>query len=551
VDLSPAGLDNRQKQLLEQQRQLGQFDRSRFHLDDQIDMEILQEGIDLELLYLREIREWEWDPRLHDSFPYYDPREILAVRMADLIHGNYAPAAERFRALTGQMKELPELLRQVKGHLKKPAPVYTRHAIEDNRGRIEFFKGEVADFLANTGEVPPTLRVEAQSAYQGALSALGDFQKFLEQDLLPRSNGDWRLGADRFHKKFPLALATETTPEVAVARAETAFKVARGELFQAAVYLHKELFPGKPAAETSTNPAVQARLIRAVFEELSRDHPGATELVEAHRKNLMGLREFIEAHHLLRLPSPDTLAVKEMPPFKRGISAAEYLAPGVLDPNPKWQATYYVDPVDPSWPPQQLDSYLRANNTYEVQLTAIHEAYPGHHTQFSYSRRNLNPLRAVLWNAPMVEGWAVYGENLMTRLGYGGGKNIRYQFFARRGDMIVATNVLLDVRLHCGQMSETEAVRFMVEEGFQEQAEAEKKLVRAQLDSTQLSQYFLGYDEILQLERDYRIWKKEQFQQQEFDEGLIGHGSVAVKFLRKYLLPPPGAEKQEGPGRLP
>jgi len=144
----------------------------------------------------------------------------------------------------------------------------------------------------------------------------------------------------------------------------------------------------------------------------------------------------------------------------------------------------------------------------------------------------------------MVEGWAVYGENLMTRLGYGGGKNVRYLFFARRGDMIVATNVLLDVQLHTGQMSEAEAVRFMVEEGFQEQAQAEKKLVRAQLDTTQLSQYFLGYDEILQLEREYRVWKKGQFKQQEFNEGLIGDGSIAVKYLRKYLLPASTAAKK-------
>src|SRR6476660_5772503 len=112
----------------------------------------------------------------------------------------------------------------------------------------------------------------------------------------------------------------------------------------------------------------------------------------------------------------------------------------------------------------------------------MHEAYSGHYTQYYVARQNLNPLRAVLWDPPFVEGWAVYGENLMTRLGYGGVKNARYRFFALRGDMIVATNALIDAQLHSEQMTEAEAVRFMVEEGFQEQAQAEKKLRRAKLD---------------------------------------------------------------------
>jgi uncharacterized protein (DUF885 family) len=171
-----------------------------------------------------------------------------------------------------------------------------------------------------------------------------------------------------------------------------------------------------------------------------------------------------------------------------------------------------------------------------VQLTAMHEAYPGHHTQCYYARQDLNPLRAVLWNAPFVEGWAVYGVNLMTRLGYGGDRNARYRFFETQEAMIVATNTLIDIKLHIGQMSEQEAVKFMVDEGYQEKAKAEKKLLRAQLDTTQLCQYFLGYDEILELERDYHQMKKDAFNQREFDEALVGHGSIAVKYLRNYLL---------------
>jgi uncharacterized protein (DUF885 family) len=536
ADLSPRGLKLRQRVLDQQKLRLASIDRGGLPLDEQVDAEIMSDGINLELLYLAEIKDWEGDPRLYDSFPYYDPREMVAGRISDIIHGDFAPLETRLRSLLGLLQKLPSFLRQVKDQLKNPARVYTEQAIEDNKGRIELLKREVVDFIRTSRAASEGLCAQAEEAANSAVQALEDYQRFLEQDLLPRSSGDWRLGSDRYHKKFPLALQTELTPESVIPRAEAAFKKARQELFQLSVRLHRELFPQRPLPKPQNDPRVQNQIIRAVKDELSKDHPKAENLVEAHRHNLDDFRSFIAMHTLLELPPKETLVVKEMPLFKRGVAAAEYLAPGVLDPKPQWQATYYVDPIDPSWNPARVESYLRANNRYEVQLTAMHEAYPGHHTQYYYSRRNLNPLRAVLWNAPFVEGWAVYGENLMIRLGYAGDKTARYQFFARRGDMIVAANILMDIQLHCGQMSPEEAVRFMVEEGFQEQAQAEKKLLRAKLDSTQLAQYFLGYDEILELEGDYRKFQNDAFNQRAFDEALIGHGSIAVKQLRKYLL---------------
>ena len=534
-DYSVRGIELRDRVLQQQKLRLASVDKGRLPLEEQIDAEILSDGIDLELLYLREIREWERDPRLQDTFPYYDPREIVATRVSDILHGDFSSVEARLRSLTSLMKGLPEFLQQIQSQLKNPARLYTEQAIADNSGRLELFQGEMAEFVRAAG-VSASLRDNAEAARKAALAGLKGYQRFLEQDLLPRSSGDWRLGADLFRKKFPLALQTTVTPEALAAKARQAFQHARQELFTVAVALHGELFPGKAVPGTDASPEAQSRLILLVKDALSKDHPSAAGLVEAHRKNLDDFRRFIVEHDLIALPPAETLIVREIPPFKRGSAAAEYLAPGVLERRDKWVATYFVDPIDPTWDAARVESILRGNNDYEVQLTAMHEAYPGHHTQFYLARQNLNPLRAVLWNASFVEGWAVYGENLMTRLGYGGAKNARYRFFALRGDMIVATNALIDAQLHSGQMTEDKAVRFMVEEGFQEQAQAEKKLHRAKLDTTQLSQYFLGLDEIQQLENDVKARAGAGFRQREFNEKLAGHGSIAVKHLRRYFF---------------
>jgi hypothetical protein len=102
---------------------------------------------------------------------------------------------------------------------------------------------------------------------------------------------------------------------------------------------------------------------------------------------------------------------------------------------------------------------------------------------------------------------------------------------------VCAANLILDVKLQRGQMSEEEAVRFMVEDGFQEKATAEKKLLRAKLDSTQLCQYFLGLDEIEELARDYEVrTHKTDRVHAAFNRKLIGHGSIAVSYLRGYVM---------------
>jgi len=544
-DFGAEALAARGRELRAQRDALGKLDSKSWSADDRVDADILRDGIDLELLYLDEIRDWEWDPRLHDSFPYYDPREMVAERLTGIMHGDYAPLPARLASLTSLLNGVPKLLDQYRAALKRPARVYTEHGIEDNRGRIELVQGEVAEFVksATAGGATAEAGAGAEKARVAALAALEQYQKFLEQELLPRSDGDWRLGAARYAKKFPLALQTRLTPTEVVPRAEKAFQEARQELFALALKLHAKLLPKdkRPAAPKPGGPpvdtATQKRIIEAVRDELSKDHPAAADYVTNEWRSLDRLRAFIQDKDLVELPPAQSLRTIEMPAFKRGVIAAEYLAPGMLDRQSEWRATYSVDPIDPKWAAEKTETHLRANNRYTAELRAIHEAYPGHHVQTWYSRRNLNPLRAVLWNAPMVEGWAVYGEDVMGKLGWGGKENDRYRFFTLRGHMVVATNVLLDIKLHSGQMTDAEAVRFMVDEGMQETTVAEKKLVRAELDTTQLAQYFLGYSEIMELERDYRAKVGDAaFKQRVFDEALISHGSIPVKYLRRYLL---------------
>ncbi|HEX8907644.1 MAG TPA: DUF885 domain-containing protein [Anaeromyxobacteraceae bacterium] len=518
-DLTPAGVQRRVAELQAQQRELAAEDRKALDADGQVDAAILQDGIALELLELTEIREWAWDPRLRDGFTYYDPREVVAARLSDMVHGSWGTVAERRQAVASQLAALPAWLHARERSMEQVSKVHLAQAVEDNRGRIAFFETEVAAFTRGDAR--------AERACAAAVKALRAHQAFLEKTLPARATRDWRLGPELFRKKYPLALQTDLTPDETVKAAWEDFGRSRDELEEVSARLAAQLFPAEPKLGG-------AALIARVKDAIAGDHPKRGELVEASAAKLDLLRAFLDQHQVVTLPPKETLSVLPMPEFKRGGGGAEYMSPDALDRKAPFHGTYYVEPVDPTWSAEKAESYLRGYNDYEITLTAAHEALPGHHTQAWWARRDPSALRATLWSGPFAEGWAVYGEGLVVKDGFGGEKNDRYRFMDLRGHMIVASNALLDAALQGGHMTDEEAVRFMVEQGFQEKAQAERKLLRAKLDSTQLSQYFIGFAEIGRLEKEAR--KAGAFDQRQFDEKLLSHGTIAVKHLRRFVL---------------
>jgi uncharacterized protein (DUF885 family) len=527
-DLSTRHVERRIAELVELRKRLDAVDRSGLSADERVDADIMSDGIGLELLEMEEIRQWHWDPRLIDPFTYFDPREIVADRLSSLVHATWGTEAERRDALVGQLRAVPRIIESRERVLSvdKVSKVHLDQAVKENLGRIAFFEKELPPYTKGNAA--------AEESRVDALFALTNYEKFLEKILPERVGADWRLGAELYRKKFPLALQTDLKPEELVRLARQDFDAARAELYAVARKLAGEIFPGQPVPPEGAAPAEQAKLIGRVRDALSKDHPAPDALVRVSAAQIQRLRALVQAKGIVDLPPADTLSVEPEPEYKRGAAGAEYLSPGALDRSAPFHGTYYVDPVDPTWPKDKVESYMRANNDYEIALTAAHEAIPGHHTQAWWARRDPSILRATLWSGPFAEGWAVYAEGLLVKLGLGDAKNDRYRFFDLRGRMIVAANAILDVGLQGGTMTDEEALRFMIEDGFQERAQAEKKLLRAKLDSTQLCQYFLGWAEIERLEHDVR--QKGGFNQRRFDEALLSHATIAVKHLRQYVL---------------
>ncbi|MDQ3880069.1 MAG: DUF885 domain-containing protein, partial [Chloroflexota bacterium] len=236
----------------------------------------------------------------------------------------------------------------------------------------------------------------------------------------------------------------------------------------------------------------------------------------------------------------DPLEIIWTPVFLRSGAGAMLIPPGPLDRGLK--SYFCITPMPENWTPEQVESNLREDNARMLRLLTIHEAVPGHYLQLAYANRAESLVRAIFMSGVFVEGWAVYVTQVMMDLGYGADDPalmlVHWKYFLR-----AITNAIIDIGIHAGQMDEAEAMRLMVDEGFQERSEAAEKWNRARLTSTQLCEYFVGSLEMTDLEWDARrraAAEGRPFVYREHLESVISHGSPPPRALRRILSAPPG-----------
>ncbi len=495
------------------------IDTLRLSATNKLDYKVLENEIDSQLLRYEELRPYENSPVTYTR--------LIGSAINSLITREFAPLSERLRKVMWRLKRISILVRQARTNLKNPPEVQTQTAIKQNRGNINLISNDVAKVL----ERLPAWKDSLAQPIEMAVKALTGFQEFLEKGLLDRSAGDFRLGKKLFEKKLRLTLQSDLDPGEIIRRAEAEIVALRKRMFNLARPLHEKMFPGRKLKEEGKE--LENVVIKEVLDEIAKDHPKKDELLAVCRQNLKEQEEFVKEKDLLDLTGINPLEVDWTPEFSRGVAVAGLDSPGPLDKNLK--SFYRVSPIPDDWTEEQVESYLREYNNYMLKDLCIHEAMPGHYVQGFYDNRFPSPVRTIFGNGPFIEGWAMYSERMMVNAGYLD-YDPRMELTRLKMYLRAVINAILDAKIHAEDMSKEEAIQLMTEEGFQERSEAEGKWVRATLTSTQLSTYFVGFQEILDLEKAYREKVGENFSQKEFNQKLLSYGSPPVRFLREIML---------------
>lgn len=489
------------------------LDRAKLSRSAQIDLEIFQHELTYKLWLLANQRTFEDDPRVYN--------EYLTDSVYLLFAQSTQPKAVNVKNAVARIEQFPRLVAAARANLRRPPKVIVETAIRQNRGAIAFYENGIYEL---SGENPATSLL--REPCRRAVVLLRDYQTFLEKTLLPRADGEWRLGKERFAQKLPLELNAGLTAERVLADAEAEFARVQREMAVIARQLWSKTHPGKPLPPD--DEAGRRETITRVLDVINRDHGQGTELIDVAKESAARLRAFIRTSDILRLPEPDRCRIIEMPEFQRGNSVA-YLNPAPpLDP--KASSYYAISPPPGHWDNRRQESFLQEYNRSMLHLLTIHEAYPGHYVQLEYSNRHPSLIRRVLQSGVFAEGWAVYTEQMMIDQGFGD-RDLALRLSQLKWYLRAVANAILDHKMHCSDMTDEQAMDLLIRQAYQSEGEAVGKVIRAKQSSCQLSTYFVGRMAFYALRQKVQRAMGERFDLGRFHEAVLDHGTLPVKYL--------------------
>ncbi len=489
---------------------LSAIDVSKLNTNNRIDYKILRFNIKSTIFQLDTLKVYEWDPRTYN----------VGGAIYSLLARKFAPIKNRLLNVKSRIKEIPNVLEQAKLNLNNPVRIHTETAIMQNPGIISLINNDLKKFL----DEAPELKDEFAPVQKEAVSALKAYGKWMQDELLPKANRDFRLGEEKFVKKLHYSLNSGFTKDEILSRAVEELDITQNEMLRAATPLYKEFFPGKKIKD-------QKSVIKAVLDKLADDHPTSENIVTLAKQYLGECTEFVSKNNLVSVPT-EPINIIVMPEFQRGVAVAYCDAPGTLEKN--GETFYSISPTPKSWTAKRSLSFYREYNNYMLKNLTIHEATPGHYLQLAHAN-NYNGstlIRSIFSSGTFIEGWATYAEQLMAETGYGGDR-VKMQQLKMRLRLII--NSIIDQKIHTEGMTEQEAMDIMLNEGFQEEGEAAGKWKRACLSSTQLSTYFIGNLEVNDIRDAYKKKVGNNFEMKIFHDKLLSFNSIAPKYIKELM----------------
>ena len=463
--------------------------------EERADYDIVTEQIEAGLLELDTLQSYRHNPTVYV--------EAIGNALFNPYVLEYAAKEQRFKHIVSRLKRMPIFFEHAKQQLLDSPEIWNKTAQEENEGNIAMIDKEIR------GGVPKELAKEYDEAAKTALIALHEFNKFLA-DELSKKPADWRLGTEKYARKFRYSVGTDLKPDEALAAAEDKLRSVRQQM--------EKLAKGD---------------VKKKLAEIAAHHSTRESYFCDARRDLEETRNFVKAKKLMPLPERDNLKVIDTPEFMRGIYSV-----GGFNPAPALQpelgAFYWLTPIPADWKKERVESKLREYNQYGLKILTIHEAMPGHYVQFEYAN-SLEPkprrlLRSVFANGAYVEGWAVYATEAMLDAGYlDNNPDMRLTFMKQQLRMIA--NTILDIRLQTKGMTEKEAIDLMINDTYQEREEASGKYKRAQLSSCQLPTYYIGWRDWRRLLAQVKSMEGEKFDLSKFHERALQASAIPLPVL--------------------
>ena len=521
-DYSAASVQKQIAALHAYEKKLEAIDPSGLDASIAADYNILLNSIRSQLLSLEVIRNWEKNP---DNYSSGVTNSIFV-----LMERPFAPVNTRLRAAVEREKQIPQVFVEARKNVKNPPRIFTEIALEQIDGLVSFFEKDVPAAFVDADDAQA--KTEFARTNAAVIQSLKDYGAWMKSDLLPRSNGDYRLGTDTFRKK----LAYDEMVDIPLDRL---LQLGLDDLH------HNQHEFARIAKEVNPSKSPQD-----VLAELATIHPAPDKLLDAFHNTFDSLITFIRAHNIITIPSDVQPTLEETPPFMRATTFASMDPPGPFETH-STKAYFNVTLPETTWTQAHVAEHMASFNAGTIISTSVHEAYPGHYVQFLWQNQFPSKVRKIIWANSNVEGWAHYTEQMMLDEGYAAPsanatpEQVRESKLIRLGQIQDAllrdARFVNAIKLHTGlaepnqQWTIEQSVDFFVKEGFQSRSVGLVETKRGTSDATYLY-YTLGKLEIMKLREDLRKKQGSSFNLESFHDSFMRQGPAPIKVVRKAML---------------
>ena len=495
-------------------RKLGKFSsdpeiksrKAKLSIDEQMDWKMLKDSLEVEIAEEEKLR---WLERHAFIYPYYALMGCYVLIIRD-----FAPLHQRINSLLGRLKDVPRFLKEGQRNLTRGRNIpriWTEIAIETTADGKEFFE-HMIPILA---KVTPKLRKQLLTANSRALSALDDYEEFLKKRLLPRSKGRFAIGEKFYNFLLSVHHQLSYTADDLSSLGNRIIKQTQAEMR----FLAKKIDPKKSWTK--------------IVDDLKKKHPAKENLLKFYKKEMARAKDFVKKKDLATIPKGESLSVVETPIFQRPtIPYGAYMPPAPFEK--KQEGFFWVTPINENLPPKQQEEQLRGHNSYGAVLTALHEAYPGHHLQLVHSNKIKSKIRREFGTSLFAEGWALYCEELMYEQGFYTKPQTR--LLQLKDQLWRACRVVIDASLHTNRMSFNKAVNMLVNVAKLEKTNAIAEVKRYTYTPTQPMTYMMGKMEILKLRDDFKKLRGKAFNLKKFHDQLLSYGTIPVRMVKERML---------------
>ena len=523
-DFSEKNIERRMDELDEFNQELvTKVDRTKMSPEFQIDHEMLMDALDLEKLKLEQIIPWGYDPI------FYNTIFINAIR--PLFIKEYAPVETRAKNALERLKHLPDLIKKAKESLMTPTQISTETAIEQFPAIFEIYRTELPTLIS---QVPEAQRSGLLSELGKVIPALEDYQNYLSTELLPKSTGNFRLG-EAHARLMRLTLQNNIPIQELVERAKADINNIQGQMALVCAPWYQIMYPDvtieQLAAQRGQEQARQI-IIKNVLDKLKGEHTSRGEFIEQIKSSVEELKSFLSEKQLTELPDV-SLEMQPMPQENQGITWTRLVKPGVYETGTDY--TCQITTIPDDWSEEQATSFLEEYNDFLIYFYANRTVYPGTFIPYFYTDQNPSLVRKLYPNMPLIKGWSLMLDEPLVFAGFGN-YDLRLRLHQLKMRLRTAVDFIVEFQVHESNFTKEQAIAYMVRAGYMTEAEAERKWNRILLFPADGAYAYVGFQEIMDMQKEYKQLKGDAFNQKEFMSELISYGALPLRHLKKRIM---------------